>query len=92
MPGFRIHDSTVCTGLSRTAEKMDKTAVLGCRNFLSATFVCSESPGLEDGLTALLAYTLGVKKLIVAVNKRDSTEENDLGNPNWVVVKDAVLT
>ena len=47
---------------------------------------------LEDGLTALLAYTLGVKKLIVAVNKRDSTEENDLGNPNWVVVKDAVLT
>ena len=54
--------------------------------------MCSESPGLEDGLTALLAYTLGVKKLIVAVNKRDSTEENDLGNPNWVVVKDAVLT
>ena len=32
------------------------------------------------------------KKLIVAVNKRDPTEENNLGNPNWVPVKDAVLT
>ena len=29
------------------------------------------------------------KKLIVEFNKRDPTEENNLGNPNWVPVKDA---
>ena len=34
LPGFRVHDSRVRTGQSRTAEKMDKTAIPCCRNFL----------------------------------------------------------
>ncbi|KAG5830098.1 hypothetical protein ANANG_G00317310 [Anguilla anguilla] len=84
-PGHRDFIKNMITGTSQVVMNMDsfffhQTPQADCAVLIVAAGVGEFEAGIsKNGQTrehALLAYTLGVKQLIVGINKMDSTEPN----------------